>query len=92
MSPDIKPAKGSVFGGAFSETAAFVRKLVAEGKMTPEEGLRITELAYRNVMLGQLFGEPQPARPEELPEDLKPFYGGLFTIKHYLPQHRRQRA
>ena len=61
--------KGTVFGGNFSEAAAFVRKLVADGKMTADEGLALTEKVYRQTMLDQLMGVPQPERPEELPED-----------------------
>ncbi|MFZ5845676.1 MAG: hypothetical protein ACOY0S_04380 [Patescibacteria group bacterium] len=72
-SPDQEKPGGSVFGGAFSEAAAFVRKKVAAGELTPEEGLALTEQAYKQVMLEQLMGMPQPERPEELPED-----GDLF--------------
>lgn len=60
---------GEVYGGAFSESAAFVRNLVKEGKMTPEEALALTEKVYKQTMLEQLLGVPQPDRPEELPED-----------------------
>ena len=66
---------GTVFGGNFSEAAAFARQKVAQGVWTAEEALRFTETAYRRTMLEQLMGVPQAARPEELPTDIELFRG-----------------
>lgn len=62
-------APGTVFGGNFSEAAAWARKLVARGEWTREEALIFTETAYKRTMIEQIIGVPQAARPEELPED-----------------------
>ena len=72
---ESEPVRGEVFGGAFSEAAAFVRVLVAKGEMTFEEALIITEKAYRQTMVDQLAGRPlvPRGRPEELPEDAELF-------------------
>lgn len=69
--------------GPFSETAAFVRQLVKQGLMTPEEGLRLTEISYHQTAVGveiatKLLKVPAGAIggfPEELPEYLKRFPG-----------------
>jgi len=54
--------------GPFAEAAAFVRLAVAEGRMTAEEGLRLTEQAYRDTMLAQLAGYPVETDSFQLPE------------------------
>lgn len=60
--------RGTVFSGNHSEAAAFAREKVAKGEWTSEEALAFTEQVYRQTMLEQLMGVPQPDEPEELPE------------------------
>lgn len=61
-------------GGAFCEAAPFVRELVKQGLMDREDGIRLTELAWRQTMFSQAQGIPV-GLPEELLEHLKMFPG-----------------
>lgn len=54
----VEKAPGSPKAGVFAETAAFVRKKVEAGEMSAEEGLRLTERAYRDSMITQELGFP----------------------------------
>lgn len=72
-------APGTVFGGNFSEAAAWAREMFARGEWTREEALAFTETAYRRTMIEQIIGVPQAARPEELPEDSILFSNTSYT-------------
>lgn len=65
-------------GGSFSEAAAFVRVLVKQGRMSREEGLILTEQAYRDTMFAQMQGL-DVGLPDELPEHSKKFSGATNT-------------
>ena len=69
MSRKTEFPSGTVFGGNFSEFAAWARIKVAVGEWSVENALEWSERIYRQTMLEQLSGVPQVDRPEELPED-----------------------
>lgn len=54
--------------GPFAEAAAFARQAVAEGRMTAEDALRLTEQAYRDTMIAQLGDYPVETGSIQLPE------------------------
>ena len=65
-------------GGVFSEVAAWVRELVKQGRMSPDQAQRLTDRVYRNEMVFQSLGYPiAGSEPEELPEQLAKFPGAL---------------
>lgn len=64
-----KDQLNSPLSGPFTEAAEFVRLLLAEGKITREEALRLTEEAYQVSMRSQLMGidVKQDEHPDEWP-------------------------
>lgn len=64
----LRPVPSTPLAGPFAETAAFVRQAFADGRITQEEALRLTEQAYRDTMLAQLGGYPVETGSIQLPE------------------------
>jgi len=61
--------------GTFIEAVHFTRALVEQKRMTPEEGVRLSNKAYRETAVALELGYPVDGEPEELPEHLRKFPG-----------------